>query len=611
MKILVSPPKNKNLFYHEAQTARKARYIISGLQLLSGTTALIGIRLYFSDWLDDMSTVMQYVVMAVIAFVLVAPGEMGIRETWAYLFRAVLNRFNKGLNLFSLVLMGIVALFLTSYSFYLSQHATKSSMQRAAPKVELADTKDISQSYNQEVKRISQDYSTQRNDINKRYQGLIAAENTYYDNQIQGNEAEIDQLRRKGWATGQRYTTKINALEKKNRGLETQRAEKVKQLKEKENAELEAISTWKRSAETEAKEEKQSTKADIQGRNREIVEENKAFAQMFSTLIARFAAWSVILVILFTGYLEIFYYKTGIKRVVQFRSTDFQAPAFLELLKFPYVYLSRYMTNYVRARYDKLPNIVPAPGTEDLVDHLREDDREEERFQAFDYEARAAKAKAQKEAKKQKKAEKKQARKERQTNQTKENQGNTSSFRPKSKPAPPPKTASETKQQKATDTNQSTGNTNSNRESYFERSQRYEQEAFKAQYRKKDQEPQSSDASSLSDSLAEIFKKKNENFTEATDRTSLDDLSFEQEIDYGATIKHVDRRSGNVQYFSMDDLDEKLANISAKMDDASEMYQDTGDPIYLASIEEGKNALSYWQTKRMELHQKMHSAASF
>lgn len=604
MKILVSPPKNKNLFYHEAQTARKARYIISGLQLLSGTTALIGIRLYFSDWLNDMSTVMQYVVMAMIAFVLVAPGEMGIRETWAYLFRAVLNRYNKGLNLFSLVLMGIVALFLTSYSFYLSQHATKSSMQRAAPKVELADTKDISQSYNQEVKRISNDYSTQRNDINNRYQGLIAAENTYYDNQIQANEAEIDQLRRKGWATGQRYTSKINALEKKNRGLDTQRAEKIRALKGKENGELEAISTWKRSAETEAKEEKQSTKADIQGRNQEIVEENKAFAQMFSTLIARFAAWSVILVILFTGYLEIFYYKTGIKRVVQFRSTDFQAPAFLELLKFPYVYLSRYMTNYVRARYDKLPNIVPAPGTEDLVDHLREDDAAEEaQFRPFNYEERANRAQA-------KKAEKNQRKFEKQAHKQQQSQSRPAPETQQNQTKSPPK-ATATKSNNNTKSNTEQNQKKETRDSFFQRSQRYEQEAFKAQHRQKDQEPKSSDASSLSDSLAEIFKRTNESFDASTERTSLDDLAFEQEIDYGATIKYVDRRSGNVQYFSMDDLDEKLADISAKMDDASEMYQDTGDPIYLASIEEGKNALTFWQSKRMELHQKMHSTASF
>lgn len=596
MKILVSPPKNKNLFYHEAQTARKARYIISGLQLLSGATALIGIRLYFSDWLDDMTPIMQYVVMGLIAFVLVAPGEMGIRETWAYLFRAVLNRYNTGLNLFSLLLMGIVAIFLTSYSFYLSQHATKSSMQRAAPKVELADTKEVSTSFNQEVQRISKDYTTQRDDINKRYRDLIMAENDYYDNMIQANEAEIDQLQRKGWATGQRYTTKINNLEKKNRELETKRAESLKSLKEKQNAELTSVEAWKRNAESEAKEEKQSTKADIRNRNQEIVAENQAFAQMFSTLIARFAAWSVILVILFTGYLEIFYYKTGIKRVVQFRSSDFQAPVFLELLVFPYVYFSRYLTNFVRSKYDKLPKVVPAPGTEDLVD-LDQTSEEEDQFRPYDYETRARHQQKRKEQQKFKAKEKAKQQKE-----TKEEPAETIfNFR---------ESDNQHTGQKSSES--ASASLRNHQEPAYQQDNLFENNDYDFEHRQKDQEPQSqSDAASLSDSLAEIFKRANENFTESVDRTQLDDLAFGQEVDYSASLKHVDRRTGEVQYLSMDDLEEKLEDLSARMDDASEMYQDTGDPIYLATIEECRNAMSYWQTRRVELHQKMHQQASF
>ncbi|HKK74349.1 MAG TPA: hypothetical protein VJ953_04685 [Saprospiraceae bacterium] len=601
MKILVSPPRNKNLFYHEAQTARKARYIISGLQLLSGATALIGIRLYFSDWLDDMNPVMQYTVMALIAFVLVAPGEMGIRETWAYLFRAVLNRYNTGLNFFSLVLMGIVAIFLTSYSFYLSQHATKSSMQRAAPKVELADTKEISSSFNQEVKRISSDYTTQRDDINQRYRDLIMAENDYYDNMIQSNETEIDQLRRKGWATGQRYTTKINNLEKKNRELETKRAESIKSLKEKQNAELTATEAWKRTAESEAKEEKNATKENIQNRNQEIVEENKAFAQMFSTLIARFAAWSVILVILFTGYLEIFYYKTGIKRVVQFRSTDFQAPVFLELLVFPYVYFSRYLTNFVRSKYDKLPKVVPAPGTEDLVDLDQSAAEEEDQFRPYDFEARF---KNQQDKKTEPKktwfsGPKREVKEDSPEKEFKANNFRTREPEAKTTRQGPPEPDA--------------GSAAKSPEPPFEEPNLFENNDYDFQHRQKDHEPKSqSDAASLSDSLAEIFKRTNENFSETVDRTKLDDISFgQEEVDYSASLKHVDRRTGAVQYLSMDDLEEKLEHLSARMDDASEMYQDTGDPIYLATIEECRNALSYWQTRRVELYQKMHQQTSF
>lgn len=616
MKILVSPPKNKNLFYHEAQTARKARYIISGLQLLSGTTALIGIRLYFSDWLNDMNPIMQYAVLALIAFVLVAPGEMGIRETWAYLFRAVLNRYSKGLNLFSLILMGFVAIFLTSYSFYLSQHATKSSMQRAAPKVELADTKEVSTTFNQEVKRISQDYTNQRDDINKRYRELTMAENDYYDNMIQENDAEIDRLQRKGWANGQRYTTKINGLEKKNRELETKRAESIKALKEKQNAELTSIESWKRSAETEANEEKKSTKENILNRNQEIAEENKAFAQMFSSLIARFAAWSVILVILFTGYLEIFYYKTGIKRVVKFKSTDFQAPVFLELLVFPYVYFSRYLTNFVRSKYDKLPNVVPAPGTEDMADWSQSAQEEEDRFRPYDYEARA-KEKQQKTASKQASKQNKQwfgNKKSTSEGSTfkKDHSTNSQTTFQEKKQFSQPASAQNNFDWADRQSTKSSSHQSAQQETTYEEPELFENNDYNFESRRKDQAPNaSSDSAPLSDSLAEIFKRTKGNDSEPEDRTSLDNLSFEQEIDYSATLKHVDRRTGNVQYLSMDDLEDKVENLSSKMDDASEMYQDTGDPIYLATIEECRNAVSYWQTRRVELHQKIHGQASF
>lgn len=587
MKILVSPPRNKQLFYHEAQTARKARYIISGLQLLSGTTALIGIRLYFSDWLNDLNPVMQYVVMGLIAFVLVAPGEMGIRETWAYLFRALLNRYNKGLNLFSLVLMGIVAIFLTSYSFYLSQNATRSSMQRAAPKVVLADTKAVSTSFNEELKRISRDYATQRDDINKRYNDLILAENDYYDNLIQVNEVEIDQLRRKGWSTGTRYTTKINSLEKKNRELETRRAESIKGLKEKQNAELTAAATWKRSAETEAQEEKQASRDDIQSRNQEIVDENRAFAQMFSTLIARFAAWSVILVILFTGYLEIFYYKTGIKRVVQFRSTDFQAPVFLELLVFPYVYFSRHLTNFVRSRYDKLPRLVPAPGTEDLGDlaaAVAEDTLDDEA--ELTQEERLYDT----------------------TGTTNRSDSSVADHAVEMDAEPNPAVVAD--ESPVTPENKEAAPAQKQSRSYQE-PELFANNDYPFEHRQKDQAPQGqSDAASLSDSLSAIFKGKNEQVAEPTDRVNLD-LSFDQEVDYAASLKHVDRRTGQVQYLSMDDLEEKIDGLSGRMDEASEMYQDTGDPIYLATIEECRNAMAYWQNRRVELHQKMFQSSGF
>lgn len=637
MKVHISPPKNKDLFYHEAQTARKARYIIGGLQLLSGATALIGLRIYFDEWLADMNPVWQYLIMAGIAIVLVAPGEMGIRETWAYLFRALLNRFNKGLDLFSILLMCCVAVFLTGYSFYLSQYATKNSLKRVAPTVELQDTREVSQAYEAEMSRIATDYATKRSDINTRYDDLVQAERDYYDNQITANEAKIDQYKKKEWSTGRRYTTRINSLESKNLALETQLAEAVKKLKENQNGELAALETWRATAEEEARAEKKNTKNSIVDRNQELEQENADFANMFATLVARFAAWSVILVILFTGYLEVFYYKTGIKRVVKFRTTDFQAPVLVELLAFPYVYMSRHLANFVRSKYRTLPDLVPAPGTEDL---MMDDDFSDWQAVPSAMDSGAAQPRSKKNTANKSKSSGEKLSTSEANDTTKrtdaaedhlefwleelENSQKTPETwdaeeidEPFFQPSQPVKTKPSTDSEapKNNDADQGPPVEEEPGTLFYQAREQSRREQEAESYG----EPAHDDATPRapkSEKTSARFDISAAFTSSPTDETnpepgSLDDLSFDQEADYQMTIKHVDRRTGQISYFDTHDLDAFLEEYQGKLDDAAEMFQDTGDPMYLAAIEDAKSGLSYWQGRKMELMQKMSSSGRY
>ncbi len=588
MKIHLSPPRNRKLYNHEAQTARKARYIITGLQLLSGATALVGIKIYFSDWLDPLPLPATIGILALIAFMLVAPAEMGIRETWSYLFRALLNRYNKGLDLFSVFLIGFIALFLTSYSFYLSQYATRNSMRKVAPKVELQDLGHLSERYEGEMSRIAKDYTTQRNDINQRYDELIAAETAHYNNLIQENDNQIDQYKRKQWSTGQRYTTRINSLENESLQLASQRSESIRKLKADQNTQLSALEDWRRTAEVEAKEEKNNNRSNIQDQNKALQAENQAFASMFSTLIARFAAWSVILVILFSGYLEIFYYKTGIERVVPFSNTDFQAPAMVELLVFPYVYLSRHLTNFVRKKYRNLPDLVPSPVEEALF-------REKNRMSEYDWENLTnSKPPVQ---------EKKNREVSNQTDPSNEaNNGDPNG--PVKEPANTFATlfdfegAPEPKEEPM----EPSGPPPKPKPSH--------QDTFNV----KDDEPQVEPARSTLRQSGHKPRPAKRRPNE--ERVSLDGL-FSNEPDAqnefpaeeipqddGPTIKHMDRRTGQVQYFSMADLDEKIESINRKLEEAIERFQDSNGAGARISIEEHQSALRYWEEKRAELSAK-------
>ena len=90
-------------------------------------------------------------------------------------------------------------------------------------------------------------------------------------------------------------------------------------------------------------------------------------------------------------------------------------------------------------------------------------------------------------------------------------------------------------------------------------------------------------------------------------REKLDDDPQKVENVSGVSIKHVDRRTGQISYFDIHDLDGFIDEYQEKVNEATEMYHDTGDPMYLAAIEDARSGLGYWQGRKMECLQKMSS----
>ncbi len=596
MKIRLSRPENKELFNHEATMARKAGYIVAGLQVLSGATALLGLRIYFSDWLDSLHPVLAYGILALLALTLVAPAEIGIRETWSYVFRSFLNRYHRGLNFFSLLLVSCLAFGLTAYSFYMSQVATRNSVKRAAPKIELHDTREVSQAYLAEVERIHQSYETQRNDINRRFDDLIEAERQYYQNQIEGNLQKIENYREKERIYGRRYTTRINNYEEQNAQLQTKKAEGVRNLTAKRNAELAALEQWKLESEQVAKEEHSQSKNSLQAENERIQAENQAFATTISSLIAGFAAWSVVLVILITGFLEVFYFKSGIRRQIMLGSNDFQTPIFIELLNYPYTYLSRHLINFVRRRYQLLPELEPHPGEEHIIDYRpqngspRTPSSSENRGAGQKKRAEGGRTRSTSAGKVDQPTENQPDRKRRQPppkREAPERSPDSSSadddtlkeFEPlyqelikealENQPAPGQRPQAQPERQKK---KKSTAN-------------RYYRQRPRQQSQKTD--------------LGGLFTNR------SSDSTTQSTPNAPSSGDMNFTIKHVDRRTGAVEYFNLQEIDRKIQELRTQGEDAAEQFSDSGDPGDRIQMEQCQASLSYWLGRRAEVTEKM------
>jgi hypothetical protein len=68
---------------------------------------------------------------------------------------------------------------------------------------------------------------------------------------------------------------------------------------------------------------------------------------------------AVLFVFLLARFLELFYERAGVKRVVFLDNTDMNDSVFLEALRYPAVYVSRHLGAWVQRRYQALPKPLP------------------------------------------------------------------------------------------------------------------------------------------------------------------------------------------------------------------------------------------------------------
>ena len=359
----------QKLFNHEAPVAHKIRYIVAGLQLLSGITAFIGLRLYFSSYFEALPGAARFLILAAVGLLLVGPAEIGIRLTWSYIVRSILQKQYKGINAASLAVVALAAVALTCYSFILSQYATKRSVKAAAPDIETANVAPIDSTYLEALELIDQRHAEERAEIRDRHRERIEAERGRYTALIRTKEIEILNYQQREQSTGRKYTTRINRARSDIAQLTADQAAAVALIREQENTSLANLEARKAAQADNAIQDKQTDRNAAQLAANEATNENRELAAVFSSVVAGFAAWSVVLVVLFTAFLEMFYHKTGMERQTVLSNGDFQPAALLEIANFPAVYVRRHALNFFRTLYGRLPDLKLPPAPDKLDDY--------------------------------------------------------------------------------------------------------------------------------------------------------------------------------------------------------------------------------------------------
>jgi hypothetical protein len=84
-------------------------------------------------------------------------------------------------------------------------------------------------------------------------------------------------------------------------------------------------------------------------------EDVSQFAWIFSTLVSVVAALAVLFVFLLARFIELFYHRTGVERVVFAENEDISGGVIADVLRFPFVYFTRHTSAWIQERYAALP----------------------------------------------------------------------------------------------------------------------------------------------------------------------------------------------------------------------------------------------------------------
>lgn len=364
MRVIKSAPQSGEIFSHEAPTAKVLvglAWFFLGVSALTVTAAW---KVFLQEQLNALGWV-QWPVVILWGLLFVLPIEVMIFELSKYFWRSLVKGYHWGEHAGQFSTACVLLLLGVSYSFFMSQTVTKRAMLDAAPTEKLINTEEIERAYQDKVRAANNLYSDQAGDVEKRYGTLRKGVQVKYGARVDSLTNEHAMYTRKG---EKRYAWKLSTISRAMAAANTDEAKELEAIAAKEAGELEVLSKKRDAAIAEAAKTK-AENLEIASRTTKGGNEDVAkFAAVFSTLVSWVAALSVVFVFMLARFIELFYHRTGMKRVVLSENADLYGSAVVDLVRFPFVYVTRHLSIFVDRAYKSLPPPPPPPAPEVIYD---------------------------------------------------------------------------------------------------------------------------------------------------------------------------------------------------------------------------------------------------
>jgi hypothetical protein len=363
MRINKTLPKRTNLLQHDAPVLRVVRIALIAFILISSITVFLGVRVHIHDYLQSLSPIVRFPAYS-IAYVLfsLVPDTLSV-ILFAFVIRSFLKgHFSDGLSIILVTTCSLMMVFLVRYSWNMSRNAAHSYALFITPEPVTMNTATIEDRSQDRVRDIEAVYQREVKLVRDRYDELVLASIAPQKAASAPLEEQMMRLEKNRTDQNTYWTDReIRKLQWQLSPIEQKIASIRKELTIQKNAELAAL---KRSRDQRIAAIEQNAEMD----RSTALEENEAAKTTTNSISAvlkrelkQVAGFAIFIVLLLTGLTEILYHRNGIDREPIVAEFNLRSSMASEVINLPVVFLGRYLINWVRKRYEQLPDLQPSP----------------------------------------------------------------------------------------------------------------------------------------------------------------------------------------------------------------------------------------------------------
>ncbi|MCB0653215.1 MAG: hypothetical protein KDC85_18220 [Saprospiraceae bacterium] len=371
MKIRLNLPQLGEVFSHDAPLYKIIKIALPAFILISSLTVFAGVRTHIGEYLAQYAwwiTIPGYS-FAYVLFSL-SPDVLNAVLV-AYFVRSILKKRFEGtdivLNLFALGLI----IFLTKYSYNMSQFSAGSMSNEMGKEIEVIDLSNINADYSTEKKEIQALFNTDKQDAQNHYNEQVTLLNQRYENQFIPLREKIKSYEKNRRPDNTSWTdkkikeqqNKITALEKDKLteadNFLKEKDQKIEDLKQSRDNDLKSLGQDKKTDRNNAQSLKEKT-------NQEKAQANDFLKKEFEKI----AGVAIFIVLILASLKEIIHFRNEIDPQPIISELDFQFDWLTEILSYPFVYIQRHSVNRVRQWYKNLPALEEPPEeAEEIIDY--------------------------------------------------------------------------------------------------------------------------------------------------------------------------------------------------------------------------------------------------